>query len=326
MTWFLACPVCDKPITKLNDCDDRQVSCPGCRYSYRVVAGSLLNWSTRVEIPEPEKRRQARRHYELRLAQSEEQVSAIRITLLGAADVLPLCQGDQVAMISVVGRQQQEVIAFINRTAEATVQVAKPGQRSRRFAVGIGTIATVLSGSLLTLIAPHVVPLAWLVSLPLGVSAGVVARRRLQDQASFTASERDQLQHQTALLQQQVHLQQRLQSLQAELKAHTAVAQKFQVLKGRLADLPPDLQQNRLDLVNRVLVILEQQLEYDQQLITGYSQIIDALDIEYEATRLTAELPEELVLNFNRRLAELEVVEQQRQQLTAELALRKVAF
>lgn len=326
MTWFLACPICNKPITKLNDYDDLEVACPDCRYAYRVVVGPLLNWSTRVETPEPEKRQQARRHYELRLGQLEGQVSAARMTLLGAADLLPLCQGDHVAVISVIGRKQQEVIAFVNRTAQATVQVAKPGQRSRRFALGIGAIATVLSGSLLTLIAPQVMPLAWLVSLPFGISAGAATRRRLQDQTFLTPWQRDQLQQQTELLQQQVQLQERLQVLQADQKAHAAVAQKFQVLKGRLLDLPADLQQNRLELVNRVLAILEQQLEYDQQLITGYSQIIDALDIEYEATRLTAELPEELVLNFNRRLAELEVVEQHRQQLTAELALRKVAF
>lgn len=326
MTWFLACPVCNQPITKLNDFDDLEVACPDCRYAYRVVAGPLLNWSTRIETLELEKPQSARRHYELRLAQAEGQVNATRITLLGAADVLPLCQGDQVAVISVLGRKQQEVIAFVNRTAQATVQVAKPGQRNRRFALGIGAIATVVSGSLLTLIAPQVVPLAWLVSLPFGISAGMATRRRLQDQTSLGSWQRDQLQHQTELLQQQVQLQERLQVLQADQKAHAAVTQKFRALQGRLADLPADLQQDRLELVHRVLVILEQQLEYDQQLITGYSQIIDALDIEYEATRLTAELPEELVLNFNRRLAELEVVEQHRQQLTAELAMRKVAF
>jgi len=326
MTWFLACPICNQPITKLNDCEDLEAACPGCRYAYRIVAGPLLHWSTRVETPEPEKRQQARRHYELRLGQAEGQVSATRITLSGAEDSLPLCQGDQVAVISVKGRRQQEVITLINRTAQVTVQVAKPGQRSRRFAVGMGAIATVLSGSLLTLIAPQMMSLAWLVSLPLGISAGVATRRRLQDQSAFTPWQSNQLQHQTELLQQQVQLQERLQVLQADQKAHTAVAQKFQVLKERLVDLPTDLQQDRLELVNRVLVILEQQLEYDQQLITGYSQIIDALDIEYEATRLTAELPEELVLNFNRRLVELEAVEQQRQQLTAELAMRKVAF
>jgi hypothetical protein len=328
MSWFLACPICDKPITKLRDCDRGEAACPDCRYLYQFTVGRLHNWSTRVETPPPGKKPpQPCRHYELRLEQPEGQIMATRITLPGETDALPLCQGDEIAVVSVKSRrQQQTVLTVINRTAQTTLQVAQPDRQSRRFALGVGAVATLVGGTLLTVVAPHALPLAWLASLPLGMGAGIATRRRLSVQTALSQLQKEQLQRQGELLLQQVELQERLQSLEADQAAHGAVAQKFKALKERLVELPADLQQDRLELVHRVLVILEQQLAYDQQLITGYSQIIDALDIEYEATRLTAELPEELVLNFNRRLAELQAVEQQRQQLTAELAMRKVAF
>lgn len=328
MSWFLGCPICDKPITKLDEGSRTEVTCPQCRFHYQVLSGSLINWSTRVETPAvKQKPDRACRHYDLRLEQSPGQVIASRITTPGEAETLPLCQGDQIAVISLAPRKgKSEVITLINRTTQETIHLLKPGQRSRRLALKVGAIATVFSGGVFTLLVPHGVPFALLISLPVGATASLVTWRRFLGRSPLPPLQVHQLQRQRDLLEQQVQLQNRLTALQTEQAAHLAVVKKFQVLQEKLENLPEALQQQRQELINRVQAILQQQLAYDQQLIEGYSQILTALEVEYEATCLTAELPENLIVNFNRHLAELEVVEQHRQQLSAELAASKVAF
>lgn len=327
MSWFLSCPICDKPITKLSQGGSTEVTCPQCRFHYQVLSGNLVNWSTRVETAAAkQKPPRACRHYDLRLEPSAGQVIASRITTPSEAETLSLCQGDQIVVISLnPGKGKSEVITLINRTTQETIHLLKPGQKSRRLALKVGAIATVLSGGILAVLAPQAISVDLLASLPVGVTAGVTTWRRFLGRSPLTPQQIHQLQRQGELLRQQVQLQNRLTGLQTDQAAHLAVAEKFHALQEKLANLPEALQQQRRELIKRVLEILQQQLAYDQQLIEGYSQILTALEVEYEATCLTAELPENLIVNFNRHLAELEVVEQHRQQLTAELD-RKVAF
>ena len=60
---------------------------------------------------------------------------------------------------------------------------------------------------------------------------------------------------------------------------------------------------------------MEKQSGLIQNLIDGYSKIVEIVEIEYDTSRVAEQLPENVAVKISDRLEEMEALEQQKEEL-----------
>jgi hypothetical protein len=212
------------------------------------------------------------------------------------------------------GKAPEDLISVNNSTTGISCLLESPGAKAK--SVGFGTGVATFVGGVLFFTFAHIplnnTFLATVVPSAVGVGAYVT---RLKDPRTRDNKELARLGSEQRLLLQKFELEQRTQELRQELEGNFRIISRLKGLRRKMLNAGEELYANRVETVSKGINVLEKQLDLSQNLIAGYTQIIDILAIEYETSRLAEQIPEDVSERILLRLEELRAIEAKKEEL-----------
>ncbi len=331
MTGQLKCPACHKPLyfPNFDECDEDFLEsiCTACKYKYALIHTEVLSFASSVEALQTnkyKKRPDYRRIYKLRLLKADNTIEALQFSTLGQEEKISALPEDEILLLyNMRGKALEELVWIENSTTGKSCLLLKPGAKARSTGLGAGVLALLASGLLASVLHLPMNKLYVAVAMPSAVGVGAYVAKRKSTKVR-DRQELARLGSEQQLLAQKHELDKKIAELTQELKTNNRIIDRLEALQRKMISAGKDLYANRLETVAKGISVLEKQLDLTQNLIDGYSQIVEIIEIEYETSRLAEQLPEDVSENILRRLDELKAVEAKKEELALLVNPRKL--
>jgi len=211
--------------------------------------------------------------------------------------------------------EPQDLVWIENSTTQKSHILIKPATKAR--AAGFATAVLTLVGSSI-LAGFFQIPtnqLFWATTIPSSVGIGVFVTRR----SSIKVRDRIELEHLSSeqqLLAQKHELEQKIISLTTELQTNQKLVQRLKALGQKMIGIGEEMYTNQAETVVKAITVLEKQLDLTLNLINGYLQLGEIIEIEYETFQLTEHLPGDVLTKMLNQLEELKVIESAKEELS----------
>ncbi len=322
MTRQLKCPACRHLLyfPDLEECDENFLEsiCTKCKYKYALIHTEVLNFASSVEILRTNKYKkhpEYTRIYQLRLSKPDKTIQSLQFSTPGQAQKLSALPGDELLLLYVMrGRALEDLVSVENSTTGTSCLLLSPGAKAKSAGFGTG-IATLTGGALLAAFVNIPLDKTFLATaVPSAVGVGACVTR-LKDPRTRDKKELARLGSEQRLLLQKFDLEQRTQALRQELESNYRIISRLKSLQRKMQNAAQEMYANRIETVSKGINVLDKQLDLTQNLIAGYTQIIDVLAIEYETSRLAEQIPEDISEKILLRLEELKATEAKKEEL-----------
>ncbi|PSO72101.1 MAG: hypothetical protein BRC40_10605 [Cyanobacteria bacterium QH_8_48_120] len=314
------CPSCRQSLylPEMHESDERasEVLCSKCNYKYAVTFVEVLQFHSRVErhsARDPKRAPQYLRVYWLQ-ALTREKAKAVQFSTTGLDHEFSATPGDELALLSVVRKKREDLTAVVNYTTGESCHLFSP-RRKARSSGAVTSIITLIGGGLLAWLlqgVPSKVVLVATVPSSIGIGMAVTRSQSFQERDAPIAA---RLGTEQTLLGRLHSLDERISDLQQELKSNQHLLQRLKKLKQKMSRAGAELYAHRLETTERAIANLEKQSGLIQNLIDGYSKIVEIVEIEYDTSRVAEQLPENVAVKISDRLEEMEALEQQKEEL-----------
>lgn len=311
------CPACLKPMGRLNPDGVLRAPCVSCSRHYSALYGRVAGRSTLCEpilYLAPDLPSFYKRHYELQLATPLGDLKALRFSISGKDDRLPIRRGDAVSILyESQGPVLERLIAINNHTTNRQYRLPAPAMSYPYFWFTRGMLLALLGVGLLAsganiMLAVCIWGFTGLIDLKVNHLAQIFKLPLRSDDrlnSYFLANQQ--------LATQQLKIQQRVKELAYQCEDEKTLISRLQRLKQRMATFDSRLYEPRIHRIDQAIQLLVQQLQQAQRLIVNYSNTLEMIEIEIETFWLADQLPNgaeflDLVL---RRLNELNGVEEE---------------
>ncbi|OLP19095.1 hypothetical protein BST81_07755 [Leptolyngbya sp. 'hensonii'] len=298
-----------------------QLACTTCGRAYGVLYGKLSGRSSIAEavihltakLPTLYKR-----HYELRITTPARSLKVLKFSVAGKADEIPVRHGDLVSVLySSRGYVLEKLVGITNHTTGRSYAPPYPIPSYSRALVTRGTI---LGLAFLSLMALQVNPLlitGFLLAIGFVWMKVADAVRITSPPLRPQVQEEARLMFDQELLTQQVKIERRVEELRHEYYTNNSVIGQLEKLQQKMATFSESLYQARISRINRAIEVLKQQSGSAQRLIAEYRQMLEMIEIEVEASRITEQLPdaEDFARAILIRIEEINETEAQNQNL-----------
>jgi hypothetical protein len=338
MTEEIKCPACRQPLYLPNSliCNEDRVIviCRSCHYQYAVSYAIAQACSSELITLAQTKlfnKTKQQRLYKLKVYFKSQLQKKVQFTSFDLSEKFTATEGDLLLLLYTIKKKNNlDLIWLKNLNQNCDCQLFFP--RRQQLIQGTTTTSlTILGGSTLALIdslypiiADHFIVLG---TIPLAITTGFYSsikyRRKYQE---LTANNIARLTSEQNILAKLKTLTARLKQLNQNKIAEEHLLNRFKLLQAKMNQTDPNLYRDRLTTIHRGISALEQQLNISQNLINGYSQLINIWEIEYETSQLAEQLPgqEKVEAQVLPRLEELQALEQQKEELS--LLIQPAAF
>jgi len=328
MPVVIDCPVCAKPVGSVSSKSPLEVVCPTCRYKYGVVLGKLTKPSSEQITLQRKTTRQPGtydRRYELRIKRPNQKLEVFSFVIPGKDDHVLVRHGDTVSVIHTMrGDHLEDLVLISNHTTGEQYRLEDPGSKTRYIPLIAGLWAAAATYILL-LLAPFPNSndagrfFALLIPLPSGAFAYEYMRKKTTLKVEIGRSEERRLTEEQGLLSQKTQLQQRVGELLAEVWANEEMMEQLEILKQKMIGVGQDVYGSRIGRIEKAIGLLQEQVEGTALLIKEYDRTIKIIEIEYEASRMAAGLPDKSTSTLAVRMAEMTAAEEKNQDLRLQL-------
>ncbi|AFZ34839.1 hypothetical protein Sta7437_1269 [Stanieria cyanosphaera PCC 7437] len=338
MTEEIKCPACRQPLylPDLSICNEERVMviCRSCHYQYAVSYAIAESCSSEVITLTKTKflnKPKQQRLYQLKVNYQSTLQKTFQFTNFDLKEKFTANAGDSLVLLHTIDNKNNlDLIWLKNLEHNLDYQVLFPRKQQLFQGAKISSL-TILGCSTLALIdlfypvvANHFI---WLGTIPLAITTGFYSsiryRRKYQQLA---ANNLNRLASEQNILAKLKTLTSRLKQLNQNKTSEENLLNRFRLLQAKMNQTDAHLYCDRLTTINRGISALEQQLNISQNLINGYSQLINIWEIEYETSQLAEQLPgqEKVEAQVLPRLEELQALEQQKEELS--LLIQPAAF
>lgn len=338
MTEEIKCPACRQPlyIPDSSICNEDRVMiiCRSCHYQYAVsyaIAVACSSELITLDQTKLFKKTKQQRLYQLQISFKSKPQKTVQFTSFDLAEKFTATEGNLLLLLyTIKNKNNFDLIWLKNLDQDCDCQVFFP-IKQQLIQGATTTSLTILGGSTLALIdslypvvADHFILLG---TIPLAITTGFYSsiryRRKYQELAARNLA---RLTSEQNILSKLKTLTARLKQLNQNKISEEHLLNRFKLLQAKMNQTDPNLYRDRLTTINRGISALEQQLNISQNLINGYSQLINIWEIEYETSQLAEQLPgqEKVEAQVLPRLEELQALEQQKEELS--LLIQPAAF
>lgn len=302
MTYKLKCPACSHPLylPATSQDDPLEVLCLNCKYKYHAVYSQVESFggvSKRLGL--------------LWLNNSTNELKPFEFKPRGLPSTHSGRNDNLILLSWVRGKKKvrSSLSAIVNCSTGRTYQLFALGWR-----ITLNTFVwsfSVWTAFIAFAIFPHpLTPIClFFSSIPAITSSCFVLHELKQHFRERNERVVARLSAEQQLLSQKYELDQKIAQLNHELQANHRLIQRLQDLQCKMISTAPDFYTNRCEVITRGINILEAGLETIQNLIAGYTKIIDILAIEYETSRLAEQIPDDFSEKVLTKLEELKGIE-----------------
>jgi hypothetical protein len=326
----IKCPACHQPLylPASSACyeDSVIVICRSCHFKYAVsyaiaqsCSSELVSLSAHTII----RKTRQQRLYKLRVSTKLESTQTIQFTGFDLEEKFTAIEGNLLILLYTLNKQNVlDLIWIKNSNNNCCYQLFSP--KKQEISKGIQTTSiTIIGGSVLALI-DYIYPVItnhnlFFGAIPLALITGFYGSVHYrQKYRELAVNNLARLTSEQNILSRLYTLKQRIEQLNQNKTSEERLLNRFKILQEKMSHTDANLYCDRLRTINRGISALAQQVNISQNLIDGYSQLIDIWEIEYETSQLAEQLPgkenvEEQVLP---RLEELEALEEQKEELS----------
>lgn len=328
MTYQINCFCCHQPLYFLDFSERREnfsvAICRKCKYKYALVPTEICSFSSTVQVS-PNSEYLSHRSYKLRVIQADGTLESVEFSTLGRLEKITALAGDQVLLLySMRGRELEDLVWIENSTTKKShLLLIKPGTTG--IATGFATAVLTLVGS--SILAGFLqIPtnqLFWATTIPSSIGMGAYVTKRSSIKVRDRA-ELERLSSEQQLLAQKHELEQKIASLTTELQINQRLVQRLKALAQKMIAIGEEMYINQAETVSKAVTVLEKQLELTLNLINGYLQLAEIIEIEYETFQLTKQLPEDVITKMLNQLEELKVIESAKEELSLLVNSQKI--
>jgi hypothetical protein len=267
---------------------------------------------------QPERATQYRRVYRLRAFNSKREIEFLEFFLPSSAQTFSLASGDELILLHTMQDNAIDKLIWIkNRTTGESYQFFSPNSQAK--AIGLKAGMFVMGVSLLLAYLLPLSPKQLLaIALPISTGVGVcVAQRQSRQGKERNLKIATRLKAEQMLLKRLESVNERLQQHRQDFVTERRTRDRLQQLHEKMSQTDSAQFESRLLVLDRGIAVLEEQLTLNQNLIDGYCQVKNLLEIEYETSRLAEQLPnaEDFGAKIFARLEELNALERQKEAL-----------
>ncbi len=319
MTYKINCQSCRQPLYFLDFSKSKETRlvaiCTRCQYKYALVVTEVCSFSSTLEVS-PNNKNLPHRSYHLRGIQADGTLESVEFSTLGRLEKISALSGDQVLLLYIMrGKELQDLVWIQNSTTKKSHLLIKPGTKAR--ATGFATAVLTLVGS--SILAGFLqIPtnqLFWATTIPSSVGMGVFVTRRSSIKVRDCV-ELERLSSEQQLLAQKHELEQKIASLTTELQTTQRLVQRLKALAQKMIGIKEEMYVNQAKTVAKAVTVLEKQLELTLNLINGYLQLGEIIEVDYETFQLTENLPGDVLTKMLNQLEELKVIESTKEELS----------
>ncbi|MCU0535175.1 MAG: hypothetical protein MUD14_14905 [Hydrococcus sp. Prado102] len=325
MNCKINCPACRGrlylPFRQNDDEDVQDIICSRCLGRYAVTYLEIINSTFDLETlssSHPERATQYRRVYRVRAFNSKREIEFLEFSLPSSAHSFSLSSGDELILLNTIQDNAIDKLIWLkNHTTGESYQFFSPSSQAKIIGLKAGMFVMGVS-----LLLAYLLPLSpkQLLAIALPTSAGVgvcVAQRQSRQGKERNARVATRLKAEQMLLKNLDSVNERLQQHQQNFIAERRTRDRLRQLHEKMSQTDTAQFESRLLVLDRGIAVLKEQLALNQNLIDGYSQVKNLLEIEYETSRLAEQLPnaEDFGAKIFARLEELNALERQKEAL-----------
>lgn len=319
MVYQINCQSCRQPLYFPNLSKSKETClvaiCRKCKYRYALVVTEVCSFSSTVEAS-PNNEHLTHRSHQLRGIQADGTLKSVEFSTLGRLEKISGLPGDQVLLLYTMrDKEPQDLVWIQNSTTKKSQVLIKPATKSR--ATGFATAALTLVGSSI-LAGFFQIPtnqLFWATSIPSSVGIGVFVTRRSSIKVR-DCIELKRLSSEQQLLAQKHELEQKIARLTTDLQTTQKLVQRLKALGQKMIGIGEEMYVNQAETVSKAVTVLEKQLDLTLNLINGYLQLDEIIEIEHETFQLTEHLPGDVLTKMLNQLEQLKVIESTKEELS----------
>lgn len=281
---FVGCPQCKVFLGQLDDTGQLNVVCARCRYRYYFRRGTLVDTPVH-EVASTSIFGVTGNQYSVVLAAATGENVALPHEPYSprVATWLSTRMGQPVTVVHTVRRGQFEELVAAIATAE-DFAAKRPGRRGRARAFRWAFVA--FSGTALFALAATNALAAMGLALVMSWAAFVIVSRRTDAREQLSTAQITQLEHGQELIRTKVSLVRSRDSAADDVATKVTQAQSWADLSQRMAKVNKEAYALRIQNLDRVCRLLEEQASVHRRLVSLYDKAIAMTDIEMESSRL----------------------------------------
>ncbi len=325
MTQKIKCPACSKWLyfPNFSECSEEYLEsiCSSCKYKYAFMTATVQSFEWEFEPLDNNKYTQhpltkGIYRYQVHLIRKDGMAKAVRFSILEKSRKFLALTGDEVSIVYTMREKRLKDLVWIeNKTRGQNLLILNPRMQACSQGLILGIMTLVISYMMTSLFNISTNKLFWAIAIPssVGVSTYVIRRQefRVRDRQEIA-----RLNYEQQLLLKRFNLEQRTQVLQQEMKNSSSLIYRLDALRQKMLNAPEELYAHRVETVSKGIDTLSQQLDLTENLITGYTQILNMLAIDYETSQLAEQIPEDLTGTILGHLDEMKVIEARKEELS----------
>lgn len=330
MSYQIRCPVCSQYLyfPNFDDCDEDflQVICRGCFYKYGLIYAEIESF----EIS-PKFRNNKRLYdhtlfsytYTLQLFRRDFSILSVNFSIPSILEQKNFIYDtyDRVLLLYVMyGKALNNLVWIKNLTTGYSYLLFDPRTKIRAKAFAASFLILVASSLLAFHFQISSNGLFWATTLASSICSGVYVSKRASVKSS-DQFEIAQLFSEQQLLAQKYEIDQKIINFSHELQENERLIQRLYLLQEKMINVGKKKYSNQVEIVAKAIAILEKQLELIPSLISDYTELSQIIEIEFETSRLTEQLPDCLSNDSINYLDKLKEIEAKRIELSTILDL-----
>ncbi|MBD1912128.1 MULTISPECIES: hypothetical protein [unclassified Leptolyngbya] len=318
MNPIASCPGCARSLGRFEADGRFRATCFNCRLKVEGFWGRLSHWHSKGEpllYLHPQLPKLFRRRYEFRIATPGRELKLLKFTTPGLVDQVPARPGDRIGILySGSADHLEKLMAIQNyslgqtfRPSAAIPSTAHLWKVRGGMSAALG-ISALIGGVNLGIITAAAVAISLLSRIDSAAElSSPPLRRDRPDEVRLMAE--------LKLVQQKADLQYHSEVLKQEIQEHRELIKRFQTLRSKMMAHNASLYAPRVSRLEGAIQLLKQRINHTQQLIEGYQQTTQMLDIELEAASLADRLPnaDDFTRQVLKRVEELRAIEAEQQ-------------
>lgn len=330
MTLQIPCPACRRYVyfPNFQECDEDFLEsiCTKCDYKYALLRTEVASFSSHLESwyrSKYNKQPEYRRVYQMRLYNADDTLEALEFSTLGREEKISAMAGDRLLLLYLMqGKNLTDLLWLENINTGKNFLLVKPAAKAKSLAFNISKFALAITVPL-CILHPTTNRLLLAAAAPTAAGVGTYAtmRQRLKER---DRQELNRLTSEQQLLLQKYDLEQKTITLQQELNTNKRLIRRLENLRREMLNTKKDLYNRQIEVANKGINAIAQQIELAEELLSGYNQIIKMIAIEYETSRIAQILPEDVSEKILRQLEELKEIELRKQEMAAQIDRQKL--
>ena len=328
-TQQLTCPSCRKPLflhelNNLCQAGPEAILCSNCRYKFALVVGRVVWVSVEVmQKSEGNKGTQTfERVYDFRLEMENGRMEQIKFPTSERVPELQIVPQDRLLLLYTWNAKTlSNLIQVDNITTGRRLSLNSPDKSAMNSGFIMGGLIGLLGIGVVgyELLSPKQ---ALYVFAPSALTAGVVAYRRSRPQEKDPQIAQRLLADQKFLARRH-ELEQEIVKLESEKSGNGNLVDQLTSLQAKMKR-HLDIYRDRVETCAKAIDVLEQQNSLLDQLLAGYQQVLDMVDIEFSTHQITDQLPQDIDSQILKRINALQELEEQKTNLAVAINPRQL--